>query len=68
MMFRYSLGLEAEALAIENAVRRVLDDKSVGGYGMLTKDLGGGSSTTEIGAAVVRALTEELAKLNSGKL
>lgn len=63
MMFRYSLGLEAEAKAVENAVRKVLDAKELGGYGMLTKDLGGESSTTEIGDAVVKALEEELAKL-----
>lgn len=63
MMFRYSLGMEAEALAVENAVRRVLDDKANGGYGMLTKDLGGSNSTTEVGDAVVKALGEELDKL-----
>ncbi len=68
MMLRYSLGLEPEALAVENAVRKVLDDKSAGGYGMLTTDLGGSSSTTEIGAAVVMALTAELDKLNESRL
>lgn len=63
MMFRYSLGLEAEARAVENAVRKVLDDKSVGGYGLLTKDLGGSASTTEVGDAVVQAIKAELEKI-----
>jgi 3-isopropylmalate dehydrogenase len=56
MLLRYSLRLEKPAKAIENAVRKVLDLKEQGGYGMRTKDLGGTASTKDIGDAVARAL------------
>ncbi len=56
MMLRHSLGLEAEALAIENAVYRALD------AGALTADIAPkGSearSTSEIGDAVISYLAE----------
>ncbi|KAM3420650.1 3-isopropylmalate dehydrogenase [Cercospora zeina] len=50
MMCRYSLGLEAGAMAIEMAVRETLE------AGILTPDLGGSSSTSDVGDAVVAAL------------
>ncbi|KAJ3014164.1 UNVERIFIED_CONTAM: 3-isopropylmalate dehydrogenase [Siphonaria sp. JEL0065] len=59
MLLRYSLGLEKEAKAVEDAVRKVLDEKADGGRGLRTKDLGGNATTAQIGDAVV----EELKKL-----
>lgn len=58
MLLRYSLGLEKPARAIEEAVRKVLDDKKAGGYELRTKDLGGDASTVDIGNAVVQALKD----------
>ena len=58
MMLRYSLGLEKEAQAVEAAVRLVLDSKSSGGLELRTKDLGGQSTTTEIGDRIVATLKE----------
>lgn len=60
MLLRYSLGLEKQAQAIEAAVRRVLDDESVGGYGLRTADLGGNATTVELGDKVVEVLRELL--------
>ena len=60
MMLRYSLGLEKQAQAVEAAVKKVLDSKSSGGLELRTKDLGGQSTTTEIGDQVVNALKEIL--------
>ena len=60
MMLRYSLGCATQADLIEVAVRKVLDDKSIGGYDLRTKDLGGSSTTTDIGDAVVQVLEEML--------
>jgi len=56
MLLRYSLGLEKYANAVDEAVKKVLDDKSIGGFGMRTKDLGGESKTTEIGDKVIDVL------------
>lgn len=50
MMLRYSLNLTAEAIAIENAVRAVLD------MGVRTGDLGGTATTSEVGDKVAEAL------------
>jgi len=50
MLLRHSLGLEAEAAAVERAVDQAIAS------GLLTPDLGGTASTGEAGAAVVRAL------------
>ncbi|KAI7865940.1 3-isopropylmalate dehydrogenase [Spinellus fusiger] len=50
MMLRYSLGYEQEALAVEQAVRQVLDQ------GIRTRDLGGDQSTTQVGDKVIEAL------------
>lgn len=62
MMLRYSLGCGAQAELIEQAVKKVLDAKDIGGHDLRTKDLGGESSTSEIGDAVVQVLEELLKK------
>lgn len=64
MLLRYSLGLEQEAQAIELAVRKVLDDKNLGGLGLRTKDLGGDTSSAEVGDRVVLVLKTLLPKKN----
>jgi 3-isopropylmalate dehydrogenase len=56
MLLRYSLGLEKEALAIEQAVRKVLDAEDIGGHGFRTKDLGGDKGTKEMGAKIAEVL------------
>lgn len=50
MMLKYSFGLPEEAKAIEDAVRKVLDD------GVRTGDLGGQATTSEVGDKVTEAL------------
>ncbi|KAL1844056.1 hypothetical protein VTJ49DRAFT_5807 [Mycothermus thermophilus] len=54
MMLRYSLGLPKEADAVEEAVRRAIDN------GTLTRDLGGNAGTGEMGDAVVAELVKLL--------
>ncbi len=56
MLLRHSLGLEAEALAVEAAVAKALDD------GVLTRDLTPSSpvSTSEAGAAVIARVVTSL--------
>jgi 3-isopropylmalate dehydrogenase len=54
MMLRYSLNLPAEAKAVEDAVRQVLDG------GLRTGDLGGKATTKETGDACAKALEEIL--------
>ncbi|KAI9139738.1 hypothetical protein BKA69DRAFT_614252 [Paraphysoderma sedebokerense] len=54
MMFRYSLNLPFEADAIEAAVKNVLSS------GLRTKDLGGHSTTTQTGDAIIQALRATL--------
>ena len=56
MLLRYSLGLDKEATAIENSVRKVLDAANDGGFGFRTKDLGGDKGTKEIGDKIVEVL------------
>lgn len=56
MMLRYSLGLPKEADAVEQAVKNAIDS------GVVTKDLGGSSSTKEVGDAVVAELEKILKK------
>jgi 3-isopropylmalate dehydrogenase len=56
MLLRYSLGLQKEARAVEDAVRKVLDDKDIGGHGLRTADLGGTVTTRELGDAIVQEL------------
>ncbi|OMJ30425.1 putative aconitate hydratase [Smittium culicis] len=64
MLLRYSLNLEAEANAVEQAVRKVLDDDELNGFGIRTADLQGTDSTTTVGEAVIRALKPLLNGLN----
>ncbi|KAI0375856.1 3-isopropylmalate dehydrogenase [Pilatotrama ljubarskyi] len=56
MLLRYSLGLERYAKAIEDAVRKALDDKSLGGLELRTADLGGNVKTKEMGDKIVEIL------------
>jgi 3-isopropylmalate dehydrogenase len=56
MLLRYSLGLEKEAKAVEDAVRKILDSPQGGGYGLRSADLGGSIGTVEIGSKVVEVL------------
>jgi 3-isopropylmalate dehydrogenase len=56
MLLRYSLGLDKEAKAVEDAVRKVLDDKDIGGCGLRPKDLGGEAGTKEMGDKIVEVL------------
>ncbi len=56
LLLRHSLGLEAEALAIEAAVDSVIE------RGVLTSDLGGSATTTEVTAAVLSALRGDARK------
>jgi 3-isopropylmalate dehydrogenase len=51
MMLQYTFNLEKESRAIEEAVEKVLDGGKV-----RTPDIGGSSTTAEIGAAIVKAL------------
>ncbi|KAK4198182.1 Isopropylmalate dehydrogenase-like domain-containing protein [Triangularia verruculosa] len=52
MMLRYSLNLPKEAAAVEAAVKLAIDN------GVLTKDLGGSASTSDMGDAVVAELVK----------
>ena len=54
MMLRFSLGRPAEARAIETAVRNVIE------AGIRTGDIGGKSSTKEVGNAVAVELEKVL--------
>jgi len=56
MLLRYSLGLDKEAKAVEEAVRKVLDDKAAGGHGLRTADLGGKTNTVDMGSKIVEVL------------
>ena len=56
MMLKYSLNLPAESKAVEEAVRRVIEK------GIRTKDIGGSSSTSEVGDAVAAELKVVLAE------
>ncbi|KAG2182292.1 hypothetical protein INT43_007219 [Umbelopsis isabellina] len=66
MMLRYSLNLEKEATAVEQAVRKVLDSPEgpQPGLGYRTRDLGGEKTTTEIGDKVGEVLGQILDQLN----
>lgn len=56
MMLRYSFGLSKEADLVDQAVRKTLDDKDVGGNGCWTADLGGEAKTSEVGDRVIQNL------------
>ncbi|QLL32112.1 hypothetical protein HG536_0C02810 [Torulaspora globosa] len=55
MMLKLSLNMVEEGVAIEKAVKKVLDE------GIRTADLGGSNSTAEVGDAVAQAVKEILA-------
>ena len=52
LLLRHSLGLEAEAVAVESAVEQVLR------YGPRSVDIGGDAGTNEVCAAVLEAVTD----------
>ncbi|CEG73229.1 Putative 3-isopropylmalate dehydrogenase [Rhizopus microsporus] len=54
MLLRYSLGFESEAVAVEDAVRKVLD------AGFYTRDLKGDKSTVEMGDEICKHLVQLL--------
>jgi 3-isopropylmalate dehydrogenase len=56
-MLQYSLQLPAESKAVEEAVRRTIEK------GIRTKDIGGTSSTVEVGNAVAEELKIVLKEL-----
>ncbi|KAI9011243.1 Isopropylmalate dehydrogenase-like domain-containing protein [Gaertneriomyces semiglobifer] len=58
LLLEYSLGLIPEARAIEAAVAHVLDQE-----GLRTKDLGGETTTSQMGQAIAKAVRSELVKL-----
>ncbi|EDP44423.1 hypothetical protein MGL_0905 [Malassezia globosa CBS 7966] len=60
LLLRWSLGLEKEAAAIEQAVRKVLDTTDMGGFGVRTRDLGGPATTKEVGDKVLQVLNDLL--------
>lgn len=60
LLLRWSLGLEKEAAAIEQAVRKVLDTTDMGGFGVRTRDLGGSVTTKEVGDKVLQVLNDLL--------
>ncbi|KAJ3556725.1 hypothetical protein NM688_g1864 [Phlebia brevispora] len=60
MLLRYSLGMDKPAKAIEEAVRKVLDSRDIGGEGLRTADLGGSHKTKDIGDKVVEILKATL--------
>ncbi|PWN24376.1 3-isopropylmalate dehydrogenase [Jaminaea rosea] len=59
MLLRYSLGQPEAGDKVFKAVEKVLDSAEMGGKGLRTADLGGKTSTKEMGQAVL----EELEKL-----
>ncbi|OLL24270.1 putative aconitate hydratase [Neolecta irregularis DAH-3] len=67
MMLRYSLGLANEAQAIEDAVRKTIDSQELCGEGIRTKDIGGQSSTSEVGNTICTVLETYLEGLNSAE-
>jgi 3-isopropylmalate dehydrogenase len=56
LMLRYSFGKPKEAQAIEDAVRKVLDAKDIGGFELRTADLKGKATSKEIGDKVCEVL------------
>ena len=56
MMLQYSFNLPKEAKAIEQAVRKTIDD------GIRTGDIGGKSTTKQVGDHVAQVLSELLSR------
>ncbi|KAG0079391.1 hypothetical protein BGZ90_002775 [Linnemannia elongata] len=67
MLLRYSLDMEAEAVAVEDAVRKVLDGPDTAGYEFRTRDLGGEKTTKEMGDKILEVLEKELFGLNAAE-
>ncbi|KAG0319334.1 3-isopropylmalate dehydrogenase, partial [Linnemannia gamsii] len=67
MLLRYSLDMEAEAVAVEDAVRKVLDGPDTAGYEFRTRDLGGDKTTKEMGDKILEVLEKELFGLNAAE-
>jgi 3-isopropylmalate dehydrogenase len=65
MLLRYSCCLYKEADAIDAAIERVLNSKSMGGLEIRTGDLGGTAGTSEFGDAVCEVLKEILGHSNA---
>lgn len=61
LMLRYSLGRSEEASLIEQAVRKVLDNKDQGGFDYRTKDLGGDKTTSQMGDKICEVLEQLIA-------
>lgn len=57
MMLKYSLNLPVEAKAVEEAVRRTIEN------GVRTGDIGGSNKTVEVGDAVAEELKKVLKEL-----
>ena len=57
MMLKYSLNLHPEAAAVEEAVRRTIEN------GVRTKDIGGSNKTSEVGDAVAAELEKVLKEI-----
>lgn len=51
MLLRYSMDMDKEAKMIEDAVEQVIDEQ-----GIITPDLGGSASTSQVGDAIVAAI------------
>lgn len=64
MLLRYSLKWTVESDILEDAVRTVLEDTHLGGYGYRTADIGGSVTTQEMGRKICEVLRERLADLN----
>ena len=62
LLLRYSLGLETEALAIENAVDALLDAEE------LTADLGGNATTQSITEKLLELFHQQQQKTQEKKL
>ncbi|KAG0261733.1 hypothetical protein DFQ27_002788 [Actinomortierella ambigua] len=67
MLLRYSLDMEDEAKAIEDAVRKVLDDSDRAGFEYRTRDLGGDKTTKQMGDKILECLERELLGLNAAE-
>lgn len=60
MMFRYSFQMDDEAQMVEDAVSQTMDE------GIITGDLGGESSTSDVGDAIVAKIQGWLKSKSNG--
>ncbi len=61
MMFELTFEMKKEGALIREAVRKVLEDKSLGGLEIRTKDLGGSATTQDMGDAIAGEVKKLLA-------